>query len=140
MKKHYRMTMPNIDTQRLFLSGLTLKDIAIARYQSWYPVTYASVEQLIKQQNQAAFGKGTQWFQFGIHLLSEPTMIGDIGVHFLEGQPAKAEIGYSIARNYQRQGYASESVCAILDTCFIICCLNKSQLPVIHATTPRYAC
>jgi RimJ/RimL family protein N-acetyltransferase len=133
------MLPPILQTQRLILSLLTLEDVAafaayrndpeIARYQTWYPVTEESVQELVEQQHRLPFGTQDQWFQFGIRLLSDRTLIGDIGIHFLDNQFQIAEIGYAIAQPYQKHGYATESVKAMQKYCFTSTPLNE-----IHAT------
>jgi RimJ/RimL family protein N-acetyltransferase len=70
-----------------------------------------------------------QWFQFAIRLQTDNTLIGDIGVHFNSPFIPQVEIGYSIMSSYQRKGYASESVQAVIDYCF-----STMQTKIISAT------
>jgi RimJ/RimL family protein N-acetyltransferase len=133
------MTPPVLQTQRLYLSLLTLEDVPIfasyrndpeiARYQYWYPVTEEAVRDLVEQHHRLPFGTQDQWFQFGIRLIEDQTLIGDIGIHFLDSQFEIAEIGYAISPPYQKQGYAAESVRAIINYCF-----TSTPLTRIHAT------
>lgn len=133
------MTPLILQTQRLLLSLLTLEDGAtfasyrndpeIARYQYWYPVTEEAVRDLVGQHHRLPFGTQDQWFQFGIRLQTDQTLIGDIGIHFLDSQFEIAEIGYAISKPYQQQGYAAESVRAMLSYCF-----TNTPLTQINAT------
>jgi RimJ/RimL family protein N-acetyltransferase len=133
------MTPPIIQTQRLHLTLLTLEDVAafasyrndpeIARYQYWYPITEEAVRDLVGQHHRQPFGTQDQWFQFGIRLPTDRTLIGDIGIHFLDNQFEIAEIGYAISQPYQKQGYGEESVRAMINFCF-----TSTQLTQITAT------
>ena len=133
------MKSPIIETSRLILSLLTLEDIPlftayrndpeISWYQSWFPVTEQAVRELVLQHQQISFGTQDQWFQFGLRRKTDQLLIGDIGIHFLDDQFQSAEIGYAIALPYQRQGFAQESVEAMLNFCF-----TKTPLIQINAT------
>lgn len=131
--------LPVFQTERLLISALTLKDIKnfvahrnqpeVARYQNWYPVSEAEVEQLIFNQSKAEFGRPDQWYQFAIRLLPDYTFIGDIGLHFVTNFYRQVEIGYSISMAYQRKGYGRESVQAVLSYCF-----SNLNLEIVSAT------
>jgi RimJ/RimL family protein N-acetyltransferase len=132
-------TIPTLLTERLCLSPLTLVDLQdflihrnhpeVGRYQNWFPVQEEQVIELITIQNSIPFGSLGPWFQFGVHLLPGQQLIGGLGLHFVSQTPYQAEIGYSIAPAYQKQGYATESVQAVIDYGF-----NKFSLQTIAAT------
>ena len=53
----------------------------------------------------------------GVHLLHNHQLIGDIGLHFLEGND-QIEIGFTIDPKFQRKGYAQEAVSAVIRLMF----------------------
>ncbi len=45
-------------------------------------------------------------------------MIGDIGIHFIGPENKQVEIGYTISRDFQRQGFGKEAVIGIINYLF----------------------
>lgn len=64
------------------------------------------------------------WFQLAVCLRADGRLIGDIGIHFLDD--AQVEIGCTIAAEFQRQGYGTESLKAVLD--YLFSNLNKHRI------------
>jgi RimJ/RimL family protein N-acetyltransferase len=132
-------TLPVITTERLVINALTLEDIKpffayrtnpkVLQYQGEFPRSKTNVRELIETQNKVDFGTVNQWFQFAIRLLSDNTLIGDIGLHFNSPFISQVEIAYSIMPSFQHKGYASESVQTLIDYCF-----TTLQMKAITAT------
>jgi RimJ/RimL family protein N-acetyltransferase len=57
------------------------------------------------------------WYQLGIVLRSGGELIGDCGIHILD-DPRQAEIGITVARQFQCHGYATEALRAIVGYLF----------------------
>lgn len=57
------------------------------------------------------------WFQLAVCMKENNRLIGDIGIHFLEDD-AQTEIGYTIAPDFQGQGYAAEVLNAVFGYLF----------------------
>lgn len=98
-------------------------DPEIARYQGWsIPYSQADALDLIADMKTAQFGRRGHWVQLAIGLKvggQEPgCLIGDLGVLVFQDDPRQAEIGFTLARPYQGQGYAGEAVSALLDVLF----------------------
>jgi len=94
-------------------------DPDVARYQGWeapYPLEKAkrSIESL---EGQAPGAPGA-WFQFAVALTSTGMLIGDCGLRPTRRDPSQAELGFTFAKAYQRQGYASEAVRCLLEYVF----------------------
>lgn len=131
--------IPVIQTQRLVINALTKDDIKafytyrthadIIRYQGTFPENEEQIQQLITDQSNVDFGTQDQWFQFAIRIQGKQTIIGDIGLRYVSPFIPQAEIAYSISPDYQRKGYARESVQALLDFCF-----SNLNLKIISAT------
>ena len=92
-------------------------DPGVSRYQSWEP---ASVDQLRSYfEELAGMDPDTPgaWYQLGIVLRSGGELIGDCGIHILD-DPRQAEIGITVARQFQCHGYATEALRAIVGYLF----------------------
>ena len=75
------------------------------------------------------------WFQMAIELAQTCPLIGDLGLHTLADRPGQAEIGFTLAREHQGKGYATEAVNRLLDYVFGV--LGKHR--VIAVTDARNA-
>jgi len=122
-----------IETQRLILRRLRMDDKLalfayrslpeVALYQAWHPSSLSEVENFIQSTLEADPNKNDQWIQLAI-CLKEGTMIGDLGIHFLD--EFQVELGYTLSPLNQNQGYAYEAVSAIIDHLFKV--LNKHRI------------
>lgn len=54
------------------------------------------------------------------------TLIGDIGVHFMDSENKQVEVGCTLNKDYQGKGYATESLRTIID--YLIQTLNKHRI------------
>jgi len=115
-------------TERLVLRALRQDDAEtmfayrsdpeIMRYQGWDPESLADVHEFIAEQaGYAAYAPGS-WRQFAIALRADGTMIGDCAVHVPADKPEQAEFGITLAPAFQRRGYASEALRALLRLAF----------------------
>lgn len=99
-------------------------DPDIARYQSWdAPFPLEKAEAAVREfaaGSPAAAG----WFQYAIELTAEQTLIGDVAVR-LHDNLKQAEIGFTLATAYQKRGYATEAVRAVLDRLFRVQGLHR---------------
>jgi len=101
------------DKETLF-SYRSLPEVAL--YQSWHPSSLTVVESFIQRTLDADPNKEDQWVQLAI-CLKDGTMIGDIGVHFIDEY--QAELGYTLSPLHQHQGYAFEAVSVVIDELFL---------------------
>jgi RimJ/RimL family protein N-acetyltransferase len=93
--------------------GAYRSDPAIARYQSWTaPVPEAEAAFLV---GEFAAGDPDQpgWFQYAIEVKDGGGLAGDVGVNLHENR-RQAELGFTLAPQWQGQGYATEAVRAVL--------------------------
>lgn len=99
-------------------------DPEVARYQSWdAPFPLERARRVVAV---LASGEPDEpgWFQYAVERAADRTLIGDVGVHLHENR-RRAEIGFTLARPYQGQGYAAEAVRAVLDRLFTVQGLHK---------------
>ena len=99
-------------------------DPLVARYQSWdapFPLLRAetAVANFI-----ASDPERPGWFQYAIERTADRVLIGDVAVH-LHDNLKQAEIGFTLAQQHQKQGYATEAVTAVLDRLFRVQGLHK---------------
>ncbi len=136
---------PEIITPRLALRDLEASDgprvfsyhrrPEVSRFQSWGTESVDSVQMYIRGLEAIQPGTPGKWYQIGIFLLDGGKLIGDVGFHVLEHDPEQAEVGITVAPDFQRQGYASEALVALLN--YIFATLKKHR--VFASVDPRNA-
>jgi RimJ/RimL family protein N-acetyltransferase len=123
-----------LETKRLIVRRFREADVAVlaayrsdpevARFQSWdapFPLLRAetAVAGFI-----AADPDQAGWFQYAVERTEDRALIGDVAVHLHENL-MQAEIGFTLATAYQRMGFATEAVSAVLDRLFGVQGLHK---------------
>ena len=99
-------------------------DPEAARYQSWdapFPLLRAetAVANFIASDPDRP-GR----FQYAVERAEDRALIGDVAVH-LHDNRKQAEIGFTLATAYQKRGFATEAVRAVLDRLFRVQGLHK---------------
>lgn len=107
-------------------------DPEVVRFQSWEVDSAREVAGLIRCMAEREPDSPGQWYQLGIALADGP-LIGDCGIHTLHQDPRQSEIGITLARDHQRQGYGLEALGALLG--FLFEGLGKHR--VIASVDPR---
>ncbi|HEY8889520.1 MAG TPA: GNAT family protein [Clostridium sp.] len=115
-----------ITTDRILLRKLEINDRNdffryrslpdVYEYQSFIPKSLNSVDDFISGIASNPNIPNT-WFQLAIVIKNGDMLIGDIGIHFLEDND-QAEVGYTLEPSYQGQGYAIESLKAVISYLF----------------------
>lgn len=72
-------------------------------------------------------------FQFAIISIDENQLIGDMGIIFTNKDKMQAEIGCTLHKNYQRKGYATEALKAMVN--YLFTTLRKHR--IIASIDPR---
>jgi RimJ/RimL family protein N-acetyltransferase len=99
-------------------------DPAVARYQSWdAPFPLLRAETAVANFAAADPDK-PGWFQYAVERVEDERLVGDVAVH-LHDNLLQAELGFTLAAAYQRRGYATEAVHAVLDRLFSLQGLHK---------------
>ncbi len=113
-------------TEELILKSLQIEDAnallayraepAVVQFQLWCPKRLSDAHAFID----SALFKGEpevgRWNQFGIFWRKTNQLIGDIGLNLVNDR--QAEIGYTIAPNWQRRGLAKTAVSRLLTYLF----------------------
>ncbi|HEY1639179.1 MAG TPA: GNAT family protein [Streptosporangiaceae bacterium] len=92
-------------------------DPQVARYQSWAaPVPVAEAATLV---GELASGDPDQpgWFQYAVEVKAGGGLAGDLGVNLHENR-RQAELGFTLAPQWQGHGYAAEAARAVLRDAF----------------------
>ncbi len=90
----------------------------VAKFQSWENYQYHDAEFFVNKQSKSVPNLPGTWFQFAIALVETNQLIGDCALHTLLDEPRIVEIGFTLAEEHQRNGYASEAVRALLSYIF----------------------
>jgi aminoglycoside 6'-N-acetyltransferase len=73
----------------------------------------------------AAPGEPGEWYQIAIEVRATGEMIGDCAFCLDEVAPGHAEIGVTLSRSHQGQGYGCEAVGRLLEYLFGELCVRK---------------
>jgi len=126
---------PTLQTERLFLRPLTPADApAIARLAGRreiadttiaipHPYSVEQARQWIAG-NVGMFDKG-KFVVFGMDLKGERTLAGTIGLREIDSEHSQAELGFWVAVECWRRGYATEAAVAVVNFGFQQLGLNR---------------
>ena len=89
-------------------------DPEVARFQSWENFSEEDGRAFLEPTAQRNPGD-PGWFQFVLERKEDQRFVGDCGLKTSETDPRLAQIGYTIARPYWNQGYATEAVRGLLE-------------------------
>jgi len=140
--------MNSLLSPRLQLKELTVADAEnlfryrslpeVMMFQGWAPTSVEDAIHFIEEDICHEMNQPGTWFQWGIFLREEQTLIGDLGIHFLTGEHqsdkdhsaqskgGEVEIGVTIAPDYQGRGLATEALGCVID--FLFHTLHKSKV------------
>ena len=107
-------------------------DAETNQYQGWVPSELSDAEAFIAR-NPTAFNQPDTWFQLAIELQGTNTMIGDIGIHFIDDE--QCELGVTLSKKHHGKGYANEAMQATITHLFGV--LNKHR--ITGSVDPRNA-
>lgn len=137
-----------IETARLRLRQFTAAELptllayrndpVVAKYQSWESMTEAEGRAFIREMIHALPGVPGPGFQFAIILKEDALHIGDCFFKLADDDVRQAEIGYTLARSYWGQGFASEAVRALLDYSFLQLKLHRVIAITDSQNTPSF--
>jgi len=88
-------------------------DPSVARYQSWTPPVPPDAAARLVAEFAAGHPWQPGWFQYAIEHRAQRCLIGDIGVR-LHGNMMQADLGVTLAAEWQGHGYAVRMVLGYL--------------------------
>lgn len=118
-----------LETERLWLRRLERRDLVallayrndpeVARFQGWGDgFTAEQAEAMLAQQTGLRPGTPGAWFRWMLEEKATGSVVGDCAMCVNANEPRQAEIGFSLAREHQGRGLASEGVRRVLGYAF----------------------
>jgi len=101
-------------------------DPEVAKYQSWESLNKQEAHTFVQEQKTLQPGVPGRWFQFAIQLKETGRLVGDCGLKVHPQDAQLAEVGFTLSRDYQSKGLASETVSSLLDYAFIHLGLHRT--------------
>ncbi len=89
-------------------------DPDVHRYQGWERTDPDGVREEIESMAHRSPGEPGGWVQLSVEERESGTLVGDVGMSPADGEPGVIKIGYTMDPAYQRQGYATEAVAALI--------------------------
>jgi len=116
---------PLLETARLRLRRFAASDLPvfvayrndpeIARYQSWDTFSEAEGHAFLREQLQTVPGTPGAWCQFALEHKATGRMLGDCALQVDAAEQRQGQIGFTLARENQGRGFATEAVARLLD-------------------------
>ena len=126
-----------LESERLVLRRFRDSDLApfvayrndpeVARYQSWDSFDEQDARTFIREMESAQPGVPGEWFQFAIESKEAEVLVGDCALQVDGQEPYRAEMGFTLAREHQGKGFASEAVSRLLDYAFDVLGLHRVE-------------
>jgi RimJ/RimL family protein N-acetyltransferase len=118
-----------LETPRLILRRFTDDDLEpflayrsdpeVSRYQGWSePYSREMAEEFIREMKTRQPGEPGEWFQWAMTLRAGGQMIGDCAFYLVQRDTRQAEIGVTLSRAHQAQGFAREAIHRVLEYLF----------------------
>ncbi|MCU0521933.1 MAG: GNAT family N-acetyltransferase [Anaerolineae bacterium] len=126
-KREELPAFPTLETERLVLREIRLSDagdiFAFAgdpEVQKWNGGPVEDIATLRKDMEENPRDAAGAWktLQWGITLRPDDTVIGGVSLHNWDKRHNRAEVGYTIAKAYWRQGIGTEAVRAVVRFAF----------------------
>ncbi|MDP6451836.1 MAG: GNAT family N-acetyltransferase [SAR202 cluster bacterium] len=138
-----------IESERLILRRFRDSDLEpflayradpdVARYQDWEDFSRPDAERFIEGVDSMNPNTPGEWFQCAIEIKSTGEMIGDLGMLTMADDPRQVTLGYTLSRDHQGNGYATEAVLRWLR--YVFDDLEKHRLIAVTdcLNTPSFA-
>src|SRR5829696_4806417 len=127
-----------IETHRLLLRRFAPGDVAafhayraddeVARFQSWQHYTLEQAERFVQEMTRQDPGVPGDAFQFAVVRRAGDVLVGDCMLALDAGDPANAEIGYTLSPAHRGRGYAIEAAQAVLGYAF-----DRQEVALVRA-------
>src|SRR5207247_2680842 len=93
-------------------------DPDVHRQQGWDRTDPEGVRAEIEEMATREPGEPGGWVQFSVEERTSGLLVGDVGLSPADGEPGVIKVGYTIAPAFQRRGYATEAVGALVAYAF----------------------
>jgi len=132
-----------ISTKRLDLRPISSEDAEALykyrsdaktnKYQGWIPDKLSDVYDFLRDRVSSEVNLYGTWFQMVIIKKDTQELIGDVGIHFLDSDKKQAEIGCTLDKNHQGNGYATEALRETIN--YLFYSLDKRR--IVTSIDPR---
>ncbi len=95
-----------------------LNDPLVAKYQTWETYTEEQARAVIEEQKALEPGLPGRAFLFALEMKETGALVGHVVITVQEKDHLQAEIGFTLAREYHRQGFGREAAARVLDYAF----------------------
>jgi RimJ/RimL family protein N-acetyltransferase len=93
-------------------------DPDVHRYQGWDRTDPRGIRMEIEEMAGRAPGEPGGWVQLSLERREDEELVGDVGLAPADGELGVIKVGYTVAPAFQRRGYATEAVGALVDYVF----------------------
>ncbi len=94
-------------------------DPTVALYQDWdQDWSLADAKRYLEHSDEPKFGTQGEWTALAIVDRTSGRLRADIGIHFIEAQPATVEVGITMSRAFQGLGLAAEAMRSVVSWLF----------------------
>ena len=93
-------------------------DPEVGRFQGWSPMPVGAATAFLVGMSTAPFGVAGEWFQLGMAERGTNRLVGDLGFCICGPDNEHAELGFSLSREFQGLGLATEAVREMIDLLF----------------------
>jgi RimJ/RimL family protein N-acetyltransferase len=94
------------------------RDPDVQRFQGWDRTDAIAIREEIGRMLRRSPGQPGGWVQFSVEERGTGRLVGDVGLSPADGEPGVIRVGYTIAPAFQRRGYATEAVRALVAYAF----------------------
>jgi RimJ/RimL family protein N-acetyltransferase len=92
-------------------------DPEVRRFQGWDRTDTEGIRTEIEEMARRLPGE-SGWVQLSLEDRETGAIVGDVGLSVAPGEPGVVKLGYTVAPEFQRRGYASEAVRALVAYAF----------------------
>ena len=93
-------------------------DPAVHRFQGWERTDVDAVRAEVEEMAERLPGAAGGWVQLTVVDAASGEILGDVGMATVDDEPGVIKVGYTIAPAFQRRGYATEAVRALVAYAF----------------------
>ncbi len=93
-------------------------DPDVQRHQGWDRTDPEGIHEQIEEMASRNPGEAGGWVQLTVEDRETGELVGDVGMSPAENEPGVIKLGYTVSPAFQRRGYATEAVGALIDYAF----------------------
>ena len=90
----------------------------ITKYQGFDVFTRDEAKAFIEEHKDKLFITPGEWVQYGIETIGDQQLVGDCAIYLQQKDSRIAETGITISQEFQRRGYAQETMKGLMDFLF----------------------